>query len=66
MRPRSTSIVRKGQEMTTMKYETPQMTALTSAINAIQATSHKGSFMYEDTFDPPNRPEAVGAYADWE
>ncbi len=45
-----------------MKYETPELTALTPAINAIQATKipHK-------TVDAPNFEEtALSAYADWE
>jgi len=51
-----------------MKYETPQMTALTSAVNAIQSTSSKGpDYTHTDTFDPGDRvPEQFGAYTDWE
>jgi hypothetical protein len=50
-----------------MKYETPQMTALTSAINAIQSTSAKELPVGGDTFDPSDLlHEVIGAYADWE
>jgi len=35
-----------------MKYETPQMTALTPAINAIQETSAKAPQGHTDIFDP--------------
>jgi hypothetical protein len=45
-----------------MKYETPQLTASTAAISAIQEPGHKGT--------PPNieRPGVfeTPAYADWE
>ena len=46
-----------------MKYEAPELTTLTPAINAIQGTgSPKHSFpSMEGAF-----PEAVAAYADWE
>jgi hypothetical protein len=50
-----------------MKYETPQMTALTSAINVIQSTSEKHMPGYVDTWDPGSVwPEKVQAYTDWE
>jgi hypothetical protein len=52
-----------------MKYETPQMTALTSAINAIQSTSSKSiEAKYPDTYDPTDLvPEVImGTYTDWE
>ena len=51
-----------------MKYETPQMTALTSAINAIQTTSDKSiNARVIETYDPSDPiPEVVGAYTDWE
>jgi len=43
-----------------MKYETPELTALTLAINAIQAK--KPSTGDVDGLEN----EAIGAYADWE
>jgi hypothetical protein len=51
-----------------MKYETPKMTALTSAINAIQSTSAKSTdYSCLDTFIPHDpTPEQVCGYADWE
>ena len=48
-----------------MKYETPEMTAMTPAINAIQSIGVKPS--PNDAADgggPSN--EETGAYADWE
>jgi len=46
-----------------MKYEAPELTTLTPAINAIQGdVGIKTSF---PTNDSP-LPEAVAAYADWE
>jgi hypothetical protein len=48
-----------------MKYETPEMTVLTPAINAIQAGSH--SKTPEVFSDSPYIPlEQVAAYMDWE
>jgi hypothetical protein len=52
-----------------MKYETPEMTALTPAINAIQsATGYPQS--KNTTMGPLDTPydqhEVIGAYADWE
>jgi hypothetical protein len=48
-----------------MKYETPELTALTPAINAIQSTTDKKA---TGPFDSTSREynEANGAYADWE
>ena len=46
-----------------MKYETPEMTALTPAINAILALSGKEG----SGSDSPNEvKEIVNAYQDWE
>jgi hypothetical protein len=45
-----------------MKYETPQLTALTPAIDAIQSMSGKPSTTSVDGFDK----EEVTAYVDWE
>jgi hypothetical protein len=48
-----------------MKYETPELTALTTAINAIQGPS--GSKTDSPLADSPIMDkEGVGAYADWE
>jgi hypothetical protein len=43
-----------------MKYETPEVTALTPAVNAIQGlkTIHPG--------DSPQNKDVTAAYADWE
>ena len=46
-----------------MKYETPELTALTPAINAVQVS--KGSPDLGDSPPEPNN-ETIGAYADWE
>jgi hypothetical protein len=44
-----------------MKYETPELTALTPAIDAIQVLKHNG------TGDgSPSREPAISAYEDWE
>jgi len=48
--------------VTTVKYETPQLTALTPAINAIQDDVSKTP---QGPFDGIE-PEAVSAYEDWE
>jgi len=45
-----------------MKYETPAMTALTSAIDAIQATKQP----VIDGDNPLHTESSVGAYHDWE
>ena len=48
-----------------MKYETPKLTALTPAINAIQSdTTPKPSHTPGDSSLPSN--EGSGAYEDWE
>ena len=50
-----------------MKYETPQMTALTPAVNAIQETSAKALPQGIDYFEPSDvLHEVIGAYTDWE
>jgi len=45
-----------------MKYETPEMTPLTTAINAIQSSIQKG---VNGSLDSSTN-ELSGAYADWE
>jgi hypothetical protein len=47
-----------------MKYETPEMTALTPAIKAIQGglDTNKGNTSGPDSFSK----ESMGAYTDWE
>jgi hypothetical protein len=45
-----------------MKYETPELTALTPAINAIQGS--KGSSGGDAP--PPNGRDSTAAYEDWE
>ena len=49
-----------------MKYETPELTALTPAINAIQAGTAKRlpPFVYDSITRMDN--EQVSGYADWE
>jgi hypothetical protein len=46
-----------------MKYETPELTALTPAMDAIQAGTSKNS---THPVDGQVDNEAIGAYADWE
>jgi len=46
-----------------MQYESPQLTALSSAINAIEAPTTKPGGQEPD--NPPMH-EVVGAYEDWE
>jgi hypothetical protein len=45
-----------------MNYETPELTALTSAISAIQAVGGK---VGHDT-DSPDDKDLISAYQDWE
>jgi hypothetical protein len=50
-----------------MKYETPELTVLTSAISAVQSTlENKVSVGELDHVDPTYMPEIAGAYQDWE
>jgi hypothetical protein len=44
-----------------MKYETPQLTALPSAIRAVESTHPKASVLTPDSFR-----ENIAAYQDWE
>jgi hypothetical protein len=46
-----------------MKYETPELTALTPAINAVQGTPAKFDPTHQET---PFTMETVAAYQDWE
>jgi hypothetical protein len=46
------------------KYETPELTALTPAINAIQGTHPKRTDVFGDP--PTIKNESSGAYQDWE
>jgi hypothetical protein len=52
------------KEVKTMKYETPELTALTPAINAIQAVKQEPP----DIEDHPTlmTESSTGAYQDWE
>jgi hypothetical protein len=52
----------KRKEVKNMKYETPEVTALTPAINAIQGV---GKTIYEPS-DGQHEPDGVSAYQDWE
>jgi hypothetical protein len=47
-----------------MKYETPEMTALTPAINVIQGVKPPNA-EYMDSPSPTNE-STFGGYADWE
>jgi hypothetical protein len=47
-----------------MKYETPELTALTPAINAIQSITNKTPEFPHDS--EPLVNDAVAAYQDWE
>ena len=53
----------KDKEVKTMKYETPELTALTPAINAIQQVSTKG---IPTSGDNPDNNEGMVGYQDWE
>jgi len=46
-----------------MKYETPELTALQSAINAVQTQSPKSN---QTVADGSNPSDAHAAYEDWE
>ena len=49
-----------------MKYETPELTALTPAINAIQSSGTKNiNDLYPDSVTGEIN-ESMGTYADWE
>jgi hypothetical protein len=48
-----------------MKYETPELTTLTNAVNAIQTTTEKNPHNVQDNIKD-DLPETVSAYADWE
>jgi hypothetical protein len=47
-----------------MKYETPKLTALAPAINAVQSTHNKNEEVVSDS--PDLGKEAISAYMDWE
>ena len=50
-----------------MKYETPELTALMPAINAIQSSLQtKDGGLHPDTVITGGVGESTGAYADWE
>jgi hypothetical protein len=51
-----------------MKYKTPELTALTPAINAIQVTDQTGKpgILEYDSFTNEEHMDGSGAYADWE
>ncbi len=48
-----------------MKYKTPELTALTPAINAIQSPKTMPPAAY-DALQPTAFNESIGGYADWE
>jgi|HubBroStandDraft_3_1064219.scaffolds.fasta_scaffold3299976_1 hypothetical protein len=49
-----------------MKYETPEMTRLTPAINAIQSIDPPHKNLTTGNLDTLDQNEVFGAYADWE
>jgi len=50
-----------------MKYETPELTALTPAVSAIQGVfTHKGKKTTTDSQIPSLVNEGLAAYEDWE
>jgi hypothetical protein len=51
-----------------MKYETPRMSALMPAINAVQTSPGmpKGHYTYQEYIDPIVLNEASASYQDWE
>jgi hypothetical protein len=51
------------KEVKTMKYETPQLTALTPAIDAIQIPANKQGRVNPDSV---HTYDEFGAYQDWE
>lgn len=52
----------KGKEVKTMKYQTPELTAITQAISTIQTGNSKPGLTSQDGINK----EEVSAYADWE
>jgi hypothetical protein len=48
-----------------MKYETPELTALTPAMSAVESSGSKGNEPNQDSFTG-EFPEQFAAYADWE
>jgi hypothetical protein len=52
--------------MKTMKYETPEMMALTPAIDAIQSTVGTTKIYSQEMFEGHVFNEAVQGYMDWE
>jgi hypothetical protein len=51
------------EEVNTMKYETPELTALTPAISAIQGNGNKAIPNHKDS---PTTKEETQAFADFE
>ncbi len=49
-----------------MKYETPELTVLTPAINAIESSSGAKNHTGPGDSGQPNPNEHSGVYADWE
>jgi hypothetical protein len=49
-----------------MKYETPELTTLTPAINAIQGEGGKMGSQLDSTVTPAEHNDVIAAYADWE
>jgi len=49
-----------------MKYETPELTALTPAISAIESATGAKNVNGPGDSGQPNPNEHSGAYADWE
>jgi len=49
-----------------MKYETPELVALTPAINAIQSQSHSKTMVTFASDGAINKNDTVPGYLDWE
>ena len=49
-----------------MKYETPEVTALSSAINAVQTLGSKVPIGTQDHVNPDTYDSGMSAYEDWE
>jgi hypothetical protein len=58
--------VQQRKEVKTMKYTTPELTALTPAINAIQGLGIKNEHVRVGDGTPMFLNEASGGYQDWE
>jgi hypothetical protein len=58
--------IHKRKEVKTMKYETPELTALTPAINAVQGQPKALKNVVGDSPSPTYINEFQVGYVDWE